>query len=211
MKSVKTVNGISWSDETSKHVTLGFFTIVWHFIGKAIKGGKNHLFNEQQKLTGSCSVESLTLFILLFITAESDHRFLGLARFLRRHKTVIAVTGNRGLCLTCNKQRKMLFLRQNKNKFAQDPSKRNSAYWPLFVLVRPLVGRGVCMTVFSADSPRFWFSSSISGLSTFSSPRVWTAVSRFSNSSTWAWGKKQSAFSKSKDVKIPKRKTSCWN
>lgn len=57
---------------------------------------------------------------------------------------------------------------------------------PLFDLVRPLVGRGVRMAVFSEDSP-FWFSSSISGLSTFSSPRVWTAVSRFSNSSTWAW------------------------
>lgn len=55
----------------------------------------------------SVQPDPLTFFILLFITAESDHRFLGLARFLRRHKTIVTATGNRGLCLTCNKQWKM--------------------------------------------------------------------------------------------------------
>lgn len=60
----------------------------------------------------------------------------------------------------------------------------SSGHWPLLDFGRPLAGKGVCMTV---DPPSFWFSSSISGLSTFSKPRVWTAVRRFSNSSTWSW------------------------
>lgn len=53
---------------------------------------------------------SLTLFILLFllVATKSDHRFLGLSGFLRSDKTVITATGNRRLCLTCNKKRKML-------------------------------------------------------------------------------------------------------
>lgn len=32
-----------------------------------------------------------------------DHWFLRSTRLSRRHKTVIPLAGNRGLCLTCNK------------------------------------------------------------------------------------------------------------
>ena len=139
-------------------------------------------------------VAALTLLILLFITAECDHRFLGLTRFLRRHRTVITLVGDWRLCLTCVREVNIyLFKTKLKqillNAHLQSTGSLNiraQEHWPLLVLGRPLVGSGVRMTVFSLD-PSFWLSSSISGLSTFSSPRVWTAVSRFSNSSTWAW------------------------
>lgn len=131
---------------------------------------------------------SLTLFILLLITAEGDCRLLRLARFVRCDKTVIT-SWNWRLSLTCYKNKHKIYsvTKMRNRLFLQQGSSKQADSWPCFDFSRPLVGAGVRVTVFSADTPAFWFSSSISGLSTFSSPRVWTAVRRCSNSSTWAW------------------------
>lgn len=86
-------------------------------------------------------VAALTLFVLLFITAEGDHRFLGLASFLRCHKTVIAVARNWRLRLTCN---------QNKNSFpastfAHSRTREGETLWELTSLCpRTASGRQRC-------------------------------------------------------------------
>lgn len=70
--------------------------------------------NDQGKIIKGCSAAPLTLLILLFITAESDDGFLGLARSLRRHKTVV-IGGNRGLCWSCKMEGTDLI---NQNSFS---------------------------------------------------------------------------------------------
>lgn len=57
------------------------------------------MLTNRKKTIKGCKAAPLTLLILIFITAEGDDRFLGSARSLRCHKTVMS--GNGGLCLSC--------------------------------------------------------------------------------------------------------------